>query len=158
MQPDRGASTLVLVLIVAAALVLGLSGFLYYRHSVTPAKASVNFHPPMTAEEKAYLSSIEISDPRMSAADNFLGDTVTYLDAKVMNKGMRGVQRLDLRLEFLDTLNQVVLREVAHPVTRRTAPLKAGEAREFRVSFEHMPADWNQAPPRVTPIHAQFSE
>jgi hypothetical protein len=52
-------------------------------------------------------------------------------------------------MEFADILGQVVLRETARPVNPQTPPLKSGETRAFQVSFEHMPLDWNQAPPRI---------
>ena len=42
---------------------------------------------------------------------------MTYLDAQVTNKGTKTVRRLDVDLTFVDMLNQVVLRETAHPVT-----------------------------------------
>ena len=110
----------------------------------------------LSAEQKAYLQQIVVSDARMSAAENFLGHTVTYLDAQVTNKGARAVRQLELELVFVDMLNQVVLRETAHPVTLRGPALKPGQTRAFQVSFEHMPADWNQAPPTITPKLVQF--
>jgi len=107
-------------------------------------------------EQKAYFGSLEFSDLHMSAAENFLGNTVTYLDGRVRNQGTKTVRRLDVELNFVDTLNQVVLRETAHPITNRAVPLKPGEARAFRVTFEHMPVDWNQAPPTITPVYVEF--
>ena len=107
-------------------------------------------------EQKAYLGSLEFSDLRMSAAENFLGNTLTYLDGRMRNQGTRTLRRVDVELNFVDSLNQVVLRETAHPLTNRAAPLKPGEARAFRVTFEHMPVDWNQAPPTVTPVYVEF--
>jgi len=92
----------------------------------------------------------------MSAAQNFLGDSVTYLDARVTNKGTKTVRRLDVDLTFVDTLNQVVLRERAHPVTPRTQPLKPGESKAFRISFERMPVDWNQAAPSMVPVYVEY--
>jgi hypothetical protein len=97
-----------------------------------------------------------VSDARMSAAENFLGHTVTYLDAQVTNQGAKAVRQLELELVFVDMLNQVVLRETARPVTLRGPALQPGQTRAFRVSFEHMPADWNQAPPTITPKLVQF--
>lgn len=110
----------------------------------------------LSAEQKAYLKQIVITDARMSAAENFLGHTVTYLDAQVSNKGSKEVRQLELELVFVDTLNQVVLRETAHPITPRSAPLKPGKTRSFQVSFEHMPFEWNQAPPTIAPKSVQF--
>jgi hypothetical protein len=153
----RGVATLVVVLVVAVAMALLIAGFLYFgRPATSPARARAATGGPLGEEQKAYVSLLEFTDARMSAAENFLGDTVTYLDASVTNKGARQVRRLDVELEFVDTLNQVVLRETAHPVTERTAPLKPGESRTMQVRFEHMPVDWNQAPPRMKPIFIGF--
>lgn len=113
-------------------------------------------HAVVSTEESAYLQHIVISDAKVSAATNFLGDMVTYLDAKVTNTGTKPVGQLDLRLEFSDMLNQVVLRESAHPITVRMHPLQPGETRAFRVTFERMPAEWNQAAPAITPVGLHF--
>lgn len=112
--------------------------------------------PALSAEQKAYLAEIEITGARLSVARNLVGDTVTYLDASVTNKGARLVRRLEIQLEFHDAYNQVVLRETAHPITLRTAPLKPGETRAFRVAFDHMPADWNRTLPAMTTTDVRF--
>jgi hypothetical protein len=157
MQPnDRGISTLHIILIVAAAMavVLGLVVFFWHSHGVAEQAAGAG--TILTEEQKAYLPQLEFTGAHMSAAENFLGNSVTYLDARVTNKGAKTVSRLDVDLTFVDTLNQVVLRERAHPVSPRTQPLKPGESRAFRVTFEHMPVDWNQAPPSMVPVYVQF--
>lgn len=141
-----------LVLVAGLLLAGGVAiGFLR-RAAPLPAVG----HTPLTADEKAYLARIVVTDSRMSAAQNFIGDTITYLDARATNHGLRTVRELELRLEFVDTLDQVVLRDTARPVTRRVLPLDPGQTRAFRVSFDHMPADWNQGPPRITPTDVRF--
>jgi hypothetical protein len=151
---DRGVSTYVLILIVAAVLAAFLAIFVLVERRGPAPRA--NAAASLTAEEKAYFPLLEFSDARVSAAQNFLGDTVTYLDARVTNKGTKVVRRLDVQLEFVDTLDQVVLRETAHPINARTPPLQPGQSRDFRVTFEHLPIDWNQAVPRMTPTLVQF--
>jgi len=154
---DRGVSTFALVVIVAVVMGALLVAFILFRHTATPLRGpSAGVHRTLTEEQKAYLPLLEFTDARMSAAENFLGDTVTYLDGRVTNKGTRVVRRLDVELRFVDMLDQVVLRETAHPVTQQTSPLKPGETRSFRVTFEHVPADWNQAPPAMTPTSVEF--
>jgi hypothetical protein len=81
---------------------------------------------------------------------------VTYVDAKMTNTGTKPVRELDIRLEFSDMLNQVVLREVKHPITPRMPPLAPGEIRPFRATFERMPTEWNQAPPAIAPLALRF--
>jgi hypothetical protein len=153
---DKGISTLHIILIVGAAMLALTAVIVLLWHLHGAAKLSANASTITTEEQKAYFCQLEFTDVHMSAAENFLGATVTYLDARVTNKGTKTVRRLDVDLTFVDTLSQVVLRERAHPVTRRTPPLKPGESRAFRVTFEHMPADWNQAPPAMTPVYLQF--
>jgi hypothetical protein len=154
---DRGVSTLIIILCVALVLAALLGMFVLRRHAVVSGPASARpGRPALNPEQKAQLASVEFSDLQMSAADNFLGTTVTYLDARVTNKGTKAIRLLDVELNFVDTLHQVVLRETAHPLSSGGAPLKPGDTRAFRVSFEHMPEDWNQAPPSITPVYLEF--
>jgi len=153
---DKGISTLQIILIVATAMAVVLGLLLFFWHSHRGAGQSAGGATILTEDQKAYLPQLEFTDAHMSAAENFLGDSVTYLDARVINKGTKTVSRLDVDLTFVDTLNQVVLRERAHPVSPHTQPLKAGEAKAFRMSFEHMPAEWNQAVPSMVPVYVEF--
>jgi hypothetical protein len=153
---DKGISTLHIILIVGTAMLAFTAVIVLLWHSHRAAELSANASTIPTEEQKAYFRQLEFTDVHMSAAENFLGATVTYLDARVTNKGTKTVRRLGVDLTFVDTLNQVVLREQARPVTHRTPPLKPGESRAFRVTFEHMPADWNQAAPAMTPVYLQF--
>ncbi len=147
-------STPILIVIAVALLAAIIGALVLLRRDVSRSAAITP--PPMSAEEKAYLAQISTADPHMSAAENFLGGTVTYLKARVTNNGTRPVRRLTLKLEFHDTLEQVVLREIAHPITPRTPPLKPGETRAFQVAFEHLPMEWNQGPPAITPEYVGF--
>ena len=105
---------------------------------------------PPTAAEKAYLQNIQVTGARMTAAKNFLQDTVITLNAQVSNRGSQTVRYVEMDLAFSNFMGQIDLREKANPVNRNTPPLKPGETRDFEVSFDHMPGDWNQAPPQIT--------
>jgi hypothetical protein len=153
---DKGISTLHLIVIVGTAMLVLVAVVVFLWHSRAATELPVAANTIPTEEQKAYFPQLEFADVHMSAAENFLGGSVTYLDARVTNKGTKIVRRLDLDLTFVDMLNQVVLRERVHPVTARTPPLKPGESRAFRVSFEHLPADWNQAAPTIMPVYVQF--
>jgi len=153
---DNGISTLRIILMVGAVMLALLALIVYFWHSHSATELSTSAIP--TEEQKAYFHSLEFTDLHMSVAQNFLGDNVTYLDGRVKNAGTKTVRRLDLDLTFVDTLSQVILRERAYPVSLRTPPLKPGESRAFRVSFEHIPVDWNQAAPAIAPVYVQFSD
>ncbi len=135
----------ILAAIVGALALVGRLG----SHSALPQAV-------LSEEQRAYFQKIVVTDARMSAAQNFLGGTVAHLDARVTNRGAKVIRRLELELKFVDTLGQVVLMETARPITARTPPLKPGETRPFTVSFEHMPADWNQAPPALLPAYVEW--
>jgi hypothetical protein len=154
---DHGISTFIIILIVSVILagLVGVLAFQQHRSASRPAAARAG-RPPLSAEQRAYLGSLVFADLRMSAADNFLGDTITYLDASVTNNGAKPVHSLEVELNFVDTLNQVVLRETAHPLADRTTPLRPGETYAFRVTFDHMPVDWNQAPPAAKAVYVEF--
>ena len=146
-------STLTYVLMAAGALAIIVTALvLLVRIGSGPSSSEAR----LSEEQKAYLQQIAITEARMSAAENFLGHTVTYLDARVSNKGGKGVRQLELELVFVDTLNQVVLRETVRPITPHTPPLPPGQTRSFQVSFEHLPLEWNQAPPTITPLFVEF--
>ncbi len=138
-----GAAALVIIVVLALLLT---------RTSPRPPAD----RPPLSEEQKTYLQEIVIRNARMSAAENFLGDTVTYFDAELTNQGAKRVRELELELVFFDTLNQVVLRETVRPITPRTKSLEPQETRSLQVPFEHVPLEWNQAPPRVTPVYVGF--
>jgi len=154
---DHGVSILIIILIVSAVLAALVAAFVIERHhAVTRPSEVAAARPPLTHEQQAYLASLAFADFHMSAAANFLGDTVTYLDGRVTNRGAQVVRSLDVELNFVDTLNQVVLRETAHPLADRATPLQPGESQAFRVTFDHMPVDWNQAPPTAKAVYVEF--
>ena len=153
---ERGITSLQIILIVAAVLAVLVVVWALRRHEAVSRPAPSAAAGSLTPEQKAYASAIAFADLKMSAAANFLGNTVTYLDGTVTNNGTQTVRRLDVELNFVDMLNQVVLRETAHPLSGRSAPLAPGQSQGFRVAFEHMPMDWNQAPPNVKVLHVEF--
>jgi hypothetical protein len=151
---DRGVSTSIIIFMVLAVLAVLLAAWAFEQHrAATRPAISGAIRPPLGPEQKAYLPSLVFSELRMSAAANYLGGTVTYLDGSVTNTGAKPVRSLEVELDFVDMMNQVVLRENAHPLA---APLQPGEKRSFQVSFDHMPADWNQAPPRAKAVYLEF--
>ena len=153
----RGVSSLIVILCVAVLLAALVAWFVVERRAPLPGAASGSVPPPaLNADQAARLPWLEFTGLQMSAAQNFLGNTVIYLDARVTNQGTKTIRRLDVQLEFVDTLHQVVLRETAHALSARSAPLAPGETRAFQVSFEHLPEDWNQAPPTITPTHVEY--
>jgi hypothetical protein len=59
-------------------------------------------------------------------------------------------------MEFTDLLGQVILRENLKIFPPASPPLKPGETRDFQLFFDRIPSDWNQSPPRITPVSVRF--
>ena len=113
-----------------------------------------------------YAAQLRFSDPQMSTAQNFVGATVTYLEVKVSNSGDRAVSGATVEAVFRNSLGELVQREAQplvyiharQPYTDtsdlRASPLKPSETREFRLTFDHVSADWNREFPelRITAV------
>ena len=141
-----GLGVAIVVVVVAVLTIIGRSG------RVTP-------QPP-----PAYAADLKLTDLKMSAAQNFVGATVTYLDGKITNSGDKTVTRAMVQATFMNSLGQVVQRETLpiHVLTTGTtggiytdvvdlsaSPLAPGQSRPFRLTLEHISADWNNAAPEL---------
>ena len=85
----------------------------------------------------------------MSRAANFLNQEVTFIFGTVQNSGQRKVRMIEITLEFHDVFNQVVLRDKQRLWTSDAAPMKPGEQRDFQITYEAMPEQWNQVYPTI---------
>jgi|SRR5271165_607665 len=114
----------------------------------------------------AYAASLKFSDLKASAAQNFVGATVSYLDGTVTNAGDKTVTHAVLQIIFKDDMGQMAQREeVPLRVLRSTgpydeavdlsvSPLAPGQSKSFRLTFESISMQWNHEYPemRVTQI------
>ncbi len=108
-----------------------------------------------------YATNLKLSDLKMSAAQNFVGATVTYLDGTVANIGDKTVTHATVEVVFKDEMSQLAQREdvpllvvqtvgpYPDAVDLRTSPLAPTQSKPFRLTFEHVSADWNRQMPEV---------
>jgi len=151
--PVAFVAGLVIVAIVGAFVVL------LTRHSSTrqAAAAAAAAKLPFGSDEQAYASNIQVSDIRMARATNLLRQEFTYVAGTVTNNGTRSIHALSEVIEFHDPFNQVVLRDTQQLIGTKSAPLGPGQKRDFEVTLERVPAQWNQREPtfRVTGLVLQ---
>lgn len=121
------------------------------------------FHdaPKKTGGPPPYAVNLKLSDFKMSAAENFVGATVSYVDGTVTNTGSQNVTHVEANVVFKDDLGQVVQNEsVALKVLKttgpypeavdlRSAPLGPGQSQPFRLTFESISAQWNRQYPEI---------
>ena len=113
------------------------------------------------SEPDPYATNLRISDETLSTAQNFAGQEVTYIEGKVTNKGQSTVDGATVQIAFKNSLGEVVQRESQPLAIIRTrdpyidtaslkvVPLKPGQTREFRLTFEHISADWDRQKPEL---------
>jgi hypothetical protein len=108
-----------------------------------------------------YAANLKLSDLRLSAEQNFVGATVTYVDGIVTNAGDKTVTRVVVEVNFKDQMGQVAQREELpfqvlktsgpYPgaVAFGTSPLGPGQSEPFRLTFESISAQWNRQNPEI---------
>lgn len=116
-------------------------------------KSASNPHP--------YAANLKLSDLKMSAAQNFVGASVTYLDGTVTNAGDKTVTQATVHLIFKDSLGQVTQLEdtplrvlqttgpYPDTVNLNASPLAPRQSKPFRVTLEHVSDDWNREYPQM---------
>jgi len=145
--------------VVAALIVVVLVGALVFFGWKKPAEA-----PNTLLPADAYAASLPLTQFAMSESENLTGGKQTYLDGQIGNTGGRTVVAVTVQVVFqndmelapqIDTLPLTLIRVKepyidTEPVS--AAPLKPGDEREFRLTFETVPENWNQQMPEVRVI------
>lgn len=146
-QPEESTLRPVLIGVLIVGVVVGLI--------VLAFKAET----PKPAEPPAYAADVKFSDLKVSAAQNFVGATVSYLDGAVTNAGDKTVIHAVVQVTFKDDMGQTVQREEIpvhvlqtggpydEAVDLSVSPLSPGQTKPFRLTFESISAQWNHAYP-----------
>jgi Protein of unknown function (DUF2393) len=149
-----GAAGLVVIVIVGVLALVG-------RHKGAA--------PPNTLQPPDhYASHLRLSQLAMSESESLSGAKLAYLDGHVQNTGDRTVAGISVQVVFANdeqmppTIDSVPLTLIrmkdpyidTQPVS--AAPIRPGEDREFRLTFEGVPANWNQQMPEVRVVQTDL--
>jgi hypothetical protein len=108
-----------------------------------------------------YANNLKVSNLKMSAAENFVGATVSYIDGTVTNAGDKTVTAASARVIFKDEMGQTVgdqevplhVLEMSGPypdtVYLTSSPLWPGQSKTFRLTFERISTQWNHQYPEI---------
>jgi hypothetical protein len=145
-EPDHSRRFIVVAITVVVALVLLVALLLR--------------QPPRIAPQiPQYATKLKFSDLKMSQSQNFVGASVTYVDGNVTNTGDKVVTHAIVRVVFKDSYGQIAqiedvpikLLQTSGPypdtVDLNISPLAANDTKPFRLIFEHVSQQWNQAYP-----------
>jgi hypothetical protein len=137
----------ILIAIVLVAVLIGVLALV----SVGSKKAPAARDP--------YATDVQLSNLKMSQAENFVGASVTYIDGTVTNAGNQTVTHAVVHVVFKNSMNEIAQAEdvalhvlstsgpYPDAVDLSASPLTPGQSKPFRLIFEHISADWNQAYP-----------
>jgi len=146
---ERQESSLrpILIGIVIVGIVVGILALIFRGDEKKPAA------PP------AYAANLKFSDMKTSAAQNFVGATVSYIDGVITNTGDKTVIHAVVQVTFKDDMGQTAQREELPLRVLRTggpydeavdfnlSPLAPSQSKPFRLTFENISAQWNHAYP-----------
>ena len=156
---ERDSSRRIIFLAVAVVLVVAVVVALLLR---TEPKGASGLPP-------AYAANLKLSDLKMSAAENFVGATVSYIDGTVTNTGGKTVTHATVQVVFKDDMGQVAQKEdvplralktsgpYPEAVDLNVSPLSPGQSQPFRLTFESISTQWNRQYPdiQVTDVTAK---
>ena len=147
-ERDNSRLIIIAAVVVVISVMLGLAFLLR-----EPPKQVV---PP-----SPYIAQLKLSDFKMSAAENFIGATVSYIDGTITNTGDKTVTRVIVEVNFLDSMSQLAQREELplrlfrnngaydEPVDLNVAPLAPGQTQPFRLTFDTISQQWNHQYPNI---------
>jgi Protein of unknown function (DUF2393)/Protein of unknown function (DUF3426) len=147
---ERDSSKLIIVIAMAAVIGVILAIAFLLREPPKPIKVI-----------SPYASNLKFSDFKMSAAENFIGATVSYIDGNVTNSGDKTVAHLMVEVTFKDDIGQLAQREelplrvlktsgpYPDPVDLSVSPLAPGQTQPFRLTFDSISAQWNRQYPEI---------
>ena len=114
------------------------------------------------------LAKLQISSLHMATAQNFAGGSVTYIEGKLTNGTDRKVTGASIQVLFKNSLGEITQKDTL-PVTVLLpnvpyidyglidrAPLAAGQTRDFRLTLEHVTADWDGQAPTVKVVSIAY--
>ena len=147
-EPESSRRTIVIAVVVVIAIAV-LFAFLLRNQ---PKAAS---GPP------PYATNLKLSDFKMSAAENFVGHTVSYVDGTITNSGDKTVTHIMAQVNFKDDMGQLAQREEIPMQALKTdgpypeavdfsvSPIAPGQSKPFRLTFEAISAQWNRQYPEI---------
>jgi hypothetical protein len=149
-----GAAALALVVVVGVVALALRKG---------PAAGPVTLQPA-----DSYSASLPLTGFAMSEAANLSGGKLTYLDGHAQDTGDKTVTGATVQVVFqndeglapqIDTVPLTLIRMKEPYIDTEPIgadPIKPGEDREFRLTFETVPDNWNTQMPEVRLIHTDL--
>lgn len=138
-------------IIIALLALFALAGGFFY---LSRPSHSLQEDGGATADAKAYLKNLALSDVNIQATENFMKQQVVEVTGKIANNGPRKLALIEVYCLFSGVDDREIYRERV-PVVRNLAPQ---EVRSFRLPFDTLPDGWNQAMPHLVIARIVFAD
>jgi hypothetical protein len=148
---DVKISPVTFVVALAGVLFVGGFGWLTFGSKPEPPPP-----PRLTAEAKAYLPNLKLSNVRMQAAESYAQGRLIEIFGDVTNTGTRGVKVAEVTCVFKDYSGQEIARERVFVVGGGAGALAPRQTKSFRLPFDTIPDSWNQVMPGLVIAQIQF--
>ena len=121
-------------------------------------------------QQNSYTGNLKLSDVKLSAAENYVGGTVTYLDVNIINTGDKALTGAQMHAVFKNSMGEVVQTETiplhvlvenqmaGYPdlVDLSRDPIAPGQTKTLRMTLEHISSDWDQTAPEMQLINLKL--
>lgn len=125
---------------------------------------------PVGSQPNPYGEKLKLSEIKLSAAENYMGGTVTYLDFNITNTGDKALVGADVKAQFKDTMGQIVQKETiplhvlvenqlaGYPdlVDMSRVPIGSGQTKTVRITLEHISDGWDQSYPQMELVNLKL--
>jgi Protein of unknown function (DUF3426) len=142
-----------LAYVIGLVVILGGAGFWYLDRAANQPPPGP---PPLTPEARAYVHNLALSNVEMQAHTSYLNQQIVEITGNLGNTGDRKLALVEINCIFYDPYGKVILRQRVPIVSRKMGGLAPGETKPFRLPFDTIPADWNQATPQLVIAQIQF--
>lgn len=112
----------------------------------------------LTPEAEQYAQKLNLANIEMKASLNYFSQKVVELDGTIENTGDRPVDLVEIYCLFRDYSGFEVMRSRVAIVDHRMGGLQPGETKEFRLPFDEVPENWNQARPEIFIAGIEFAD
>jgi hypothetical protein len=141
------------ILIIAAALLAAGGAVAWLTWGPKPAPPAPGV---LTAEAKQYLGQLHLKNVAMQAAENYVQGRVVEITGDITNSGPRKIALIEVTCYFRNVQGQPIQRERVMVTGGRKGPLDPGATKPFRLAFDNLSAEWNQALPDLVIAQIQF--
>jgi hypothetical protein len=137
-----------IVIGLAVVLIAGVFGYLTFGPKPAPPPP-----PVLTQDARQYLGKLKLDHVHMQASESMVNQRVIEILGDITNNGDRVVKLAEVTCVFRDYYGMELTRERV-PIVG--SPLAQGQTKPFRLAFDDIPENWNQAIPALVIAQIQF--